>query len=198
MGATSLHVALGVETVRTGHATTVVTLLALSGCSYEWHAMKRIPVEGYGVPQPQVDVMASEVQLETKGGVKFREGEAKTVKEQLARALPVLIRPRHPEDRAPARYRVTATLERKGNWSYSYIVLPIAPILGFPVHRVGAEVRLEIQIGDTRYIGTGRRRVFAGLYYNYNTREKATAAAFRAALGEAAANAQVAGAEESP
>lgn len=163
--------------------------LLVMACSYEWHAMRRIPVEGYGVPAPDMDLIASEVRLESKGGVKFREGEARMLREHLGRAMEQVLRPHHPEDKEPTRFRVVATLERKGNWSYAYIVLPFAPFIGMPLHRVDANVSLELQIGDKVYKGEGRKRVFAGFYYNHNTRERATAAAFRAALAQAVANA---------
>lgn len=131
---------------------------------------------------PKVDRMASEVVLRSEGGARFEEGEAEAVRNQLALALEQLILPRHPEDYADARYRVVATLEREGKWSYMYIVLAPLPFLGAPIWRMDAKVELRIQIGDATYRSEGTARVHGGFWYNYNGREKATAKAFRAAL----------------
>ena len=162
-----------------------LALLALVACSYEWHAIRQPQSVPQTVSQPRIDRLASEVQLQSTGGVRFTPDEATRVREDLAAALETVIRPRHPEDTEIARYKVDATLERHGAWSFAYLVLPFAPILGAPTHRVEAKVSLTLQVGGVTYQGDGSTRVLGGLYYNYQTREKAVARAFRDALHRA-------------
>ncbi|GEM_PF-4968456 len=173
-----------------------LTSMALLGCacSYTTHATLQPYRSRPSVPAPKLERIASEVHLVSKGGLRFREDEAKRVRDELSQALEILLLPRHPEDYEPARFRVVAELEREGLWSIAYIVLVPAPFLGAPIARVAAKVSVEVELGHKRYVGEAKERIYSGFWYNYNAREKAVGRAFRKALATALEQAQPTGA----
>jgi hypothetical protein len=148
----------------------LLALLLCTGVGCGWSIQDHLPDEPVLPDRPpmfyRLDVEASSVEYrgnnspETTDAVEVRDAVAELLQ---TRARPVM---RNREPSPPARFRAVVDLIRTV-WPYSWTIACIdLQVVGCPTGWADGEVRLELQVGDQLYAGSGKFFSVGGIYYN--------------------------------